>query len=141
MTSSTGSMTCVGVASLAIAVSELRGRALNAGLRKKAETAMRDGLAWIDLNWAVDCNPNHPGKLWHYYYLYGVERAAVMTNRRNIGKRDWYREGAVFLLSRQSGDGHWDDIRCSGPLNNSAFALLFLTKATVPLGAVITGRH
>ncbi len=102
---------------------------------------MLDGLAWLDLNWKIDCNPNHPEKRWHYYYLYGVERAAVLTNSRALGKHDWYREGAEFLLKAQGGDGKWDDTCCPGPINNTCFALLFLTKATVPVGAVITGRH
>jgi hypothetical protein len=142
MTASTGSMTCVGIASLAIALSELRGRgALSGMLRKKSQTAMKDGLAWLDLHFTVQENPKRPDRRWHFYYLYGIERAAVLTSQRSIGKHDWYREGAEYLIANQSGDGSWDDAKCPGVLNNTCFALLFLTKATVPVGTVITGRH
>jgi hypothetical protein len=135
----TGSMTTVGVSSLALALSELRPGQLPKKLRPLAVKGIWDGLAWLDRHWRVDTNPRHPGGLWHYYYLYGVERAAVLTGQRNIGRRDWYREGAEYLLARQKSDGSWDDPRCPGPLNNSCFALLFLTKATVPLGVPVTG--
>ncbi len=138
-TATTGSMTCVGVSNLTIALSEL-GRACPKSLRDKAETGVHDGMAWLDHNWKIDCNPHHPEKLWHYYYLYGLERVGVLTWSRHIGKHDWYREGAEFLVAHQQG-GKWDDPNCPGPINNTCFALLFLTRATVPGRMVITGQE
>ena len=132
----TGSMTCVGISSMAIAVSELGAKA--GPIKSNAEKAMNDGLAWLDLNWKIDGNPGHPENLWHYYYLYGLERTGVLTWTRAFGKHDWYREGAEFLLANQGGDGRWEDPKCSGPVNNTCFALLFLTRATVPGRQVIT---
>ena len=46
-----------------------------------------------------------------------------------IGTHDWFMEGAAFLLGSQREDGSWDD-GADQPAANSAFALLFLTKAT-----------
>ncbi|MHC5039189.1 MAG: hypothetical protein ACYTHM_17925 [Planctomycetota bacterium] len=140
LTATTGSMTCVGISNLAIALSELGGKCPGP-LKKKAERGIRDGLAWLCHHWIVTENPQHPMKLWHYYYLYGLERVGVLTWTRSIGKHDWYREGAEFLLGAQSGDGHWNCPISFGPINNTCFALLFLTRATVPGRMVITGRH
>jgi hypothetical protein len=135
----TGSMTCVGISNLSIALSEL-GAKTPPALKKRGETGIKDGLAWLCHNWKIDCNPHHPLEFWHFYYLYGLERVGVLTWRRAIGKHDWYREGAEYLCAKQGGDGMWDDNRCPGPINNSCFALLFLTRATVPGRMVITGR-
>jgi len=138
-TAVTGSMTCVGISNMAIALSEL-GMKCPPSLKSKAERGVNDGLAWLDHNWKIDRNPYHPAELWHYYYLYGLERVGVLTWSRSIGKHDWYREGANFLISHQGGDGQWDDPKCPGPINNTCFALLFLTRATVPGRFVRTGR-
>ncbi|MHC4780073.1 MAG: hypothetical protein ACYTFG_15995, partial [Planctomycetota bacterium] len=136
----TGSMTCVGISNVSISLSEL-GPKCPPSLKKKGEKALRDGLAWLCHNWKIDENPQHPAKHWHYYYLYGLERVGVLTWSRSIGKHDWYREGAEFLCAQQDGEGRWEDNKCPGPINNTCFALLFLTRATVPGRAVISGSH
>ncbi|MHC4598277.1 MAG: prenyltransferase/squalene oxidase repeat-containing protein [Planctomycetota bacterium] len=134
----TGSMTCVGVSSLAIALSEL-GRNCPLDLKPKAEQAIWDGIAWLNYHWKIEENPRHPEQRWHYYYLYGLERVGVLTWQRTIGKHDWYRKGAEYLIESQLGSGGWDCPVCNGILNNTCFALLFLTRATVPGKTVISG--
>ncbi len=130
----TGSMTTAGTACLLISSSIAKRRgALNGRLLAAAREAVWDGIAWLNAHFTVETNPGAGGGRWHYYYLYGMERAAVLAGVRNIGTHDWYREGAGFLLSRQSADGSWN--RDAVP---SCFALLFLTRATVPMGGVIT---
>jgi hypothetical protein len=47
-----------------------------------------------------------------------------------LGDRDWYRDGALFILANQGLDGEWIDT------TDTCFALLFLKKAFV---AVATG--
>jgi hypothetical protein len=66
-----------------------------------------------------------------------MERAAVLANARNIGKHDWYRVGAEYLIGAQAGGGSWTG-QGSGTLPCTCFALLFLTKATVPGRVKIT---
>jgi len=138
----TGSMTTVGLACVAIAWNELeklarRDRDARKFVRERdnssaRDTAIHDGFAWLSKHFTVDENPYHPGGGWHYYYLYGMERAGVLTNTKNIGKHDWYREGGEKLLGAES-NGSWNSGKGDGPIGSTCFALLFLGRATVPL--------
>jgi hypothetical protein len=121
-----GSMTCAGISCLAICHSELyRNRKYRSRMRE-VEKGINDGFAWLNANWSVIENPG--GSLgWHYYYLYGLERAGVLADRKWIGEHDWYREGAEYFLSRQSMNGSWGDVV------QTSFALLFLKRSTMPV--------
>ena len=57
-------------------------------------------LAAAELHRRGPIRPPAPndGGLWHYYYLYAMERAGRLTARRKIGEHDWYREGASHLV-------------------------------------------
>jgi len=130
----TGSMTTAGVACLLISSSIAKRRgALPPRLLSEAKRAAWDGMAWLNVNFTLKKNPGASNQGWHYYFLYGLERAAVLAGVRNVGTHDWYREGAEFLMSRQANNGSWQ-----GDAVPTCFALLFLTRATVPMGGVIT---
>jgi hypothetical protein len=130
----TGSMTTAGVACLLISSSFAKRKGfLMPRLLADAKQAVWDGIAWLNVNFTVSKNPGPLGRRWLYYYLYGMERAAVLAGIRNIGEHDWYREGAEFLMSRQGANGAWN-----GDAVPTCFALLFLTRATIPMGGVIT---
>ena len=97
---------------------------------------MEKALNWLGENFSVSRNPNYPGGMWQLYYLYGLERAGRLTARRFIGKADWYREGAKFLVDHQdklsgfwSGTGMAEESR----LVSTSFALLFLSKGRWPV--------
>ena len=92
----------------------------------RARKATRDGMAWIFSRWSVSENPNL-GTSHLYYYLYALERVGVLSGRRYIGDRDWYKEGAVFLLKKQNPSGAWGN-----DVINTAFALMFLKRSTPP---------
>jgi hypothetical protein len=132
---STGSMTTSGIAALAICKSELeRNRAYWKKWKHKANQAIRDGCAWLAHYFRVDCNPRMR-RAFHYYYLYGLERAGVLAGTYDFGKHDWYNEGAHLILKQQKPKGYWEerfDGR-TGPLATTCFALLFLKRATIPL--------
>ena len=66
---------------------------------------------------------------WLHAYLWAVERYCGLTGRERLGGRDWYEEGARFLLEDQHQNGSWDK------LETTCFALLFLRRATVTLGS------
>ena len=101
-----GSMTTAGVACLAIVKSALMREDLLAGKqRREIDTALVDGLAWLQRNFTVTRNPGVAS--WHYYYLYGLERVGALLGRKYIGEHDWYREGAEYLLSEQTESGAW----------------------------------
>jgi hypothetical protein len=63
------------------------------------------------------------------YFLWSVERAAVIFGLRTINGKDWYEWGADVLLKNQKEDGSWRD-RFPG-ICDTCFALLFLKRANV----------
>ncbi len=150
----TGSMTSGGVSSVVICRGELQGRTGYGGaLDGRAVKSIRDGIAWIGRNFSVTGNPSAAGRGgsgWHYYWLYGLERAGVLAGVTWTGPHDWYLEGARYLLGAQESGGGWEGgggfsaaAPGAGPgrgnLLDTAFALLFLKKATFRVeGAVAT---
>ena len=133
----TGAMTTAGLAGLIICQSELwRSRRFTGDLRLKTRRGIKDAMAWMQEHFAVSRNPVQPGTGgnqgrgmgWHYYYLYGLERAGMLGRIRNFGEIDWYERGAEHLLAAQSGDGGWSTSR--DRLVDSCFAILFLKRAT-----------
>jgi hypothetical protein len=139
----TGSMTTSGIAILAICNDALthpaRAKTYAGELERKVITSIHDGFAWLDKNWAVDKNPGL-GAAWHFYYLYGLERAAAFGRRDLIGLHDWYIDGARYLVGEQQGDGRWstgnmgiDDTFEASDVVDTAWAILFLARATRPM--------
>jgi hypothetical protein len=122
----TGSMTTAGAAGLMICQSELwKVRKFSAEQRAETRIAVRDALAWMQENFDVSENPRG-GDSAHYYYLYGLERMGVLAHTRFLGKTDWYKEGAEYLLLEQEPDGAW----LKGNLVDTCFGLLFLKRAS-----------
>ncbi len=119
----TGSTTAAGVAILHLAREALGGK-----VDASVERAIEDGLRWIDLHFDATANPK--GGPWVEAYLYGLERVGALLNRPRLGGRDWYREGAITLLERQTANGAWISL---GPESSTSFAILFLTRASAPL--------
>ena len=128
-----GSMVCAGLTSLIIAQSELiRTKDLDENLKTRLEASKRSGLAWIQRQYSVRGCPPAAGfwSVFHLYYLYSLERVGVLYGIKEIAGHDWYLEGAVLLIRDQRTDGGWtsyDEI----PVVDTAFALLFLKKATL----------
>jgi hypothetical protein len=60
-----------------------------------------------------------------YPYLWAIERYGGLTNQPKLGGRDWYAEGAEWLIEGQLPGGDW------GKTEDTCFALLFLRRATV----------
>ncbi|HET6201475.1 MAG TPA: hypothetical protein VFI25_01590 [Planctomycetota bacterium] len=131
------STSCIGIASLILCREELlkpgpgaagaRARARTA----KVEEAIRDALAWLDQHFSIGGRPPLPD--YHYYYLYALERAGILTESRYIGTHDWYREGAEFLVRAQRADGSWPGQGWSPEIPDTSFALLFLRRSTFPV--------
>jgi len=137
-----GSMTTAGIAVLAICRDALLKPERYGGFDEAAERAagraVQDGFAWLDKHWAVDKNPPPGAAGWHYYYLYGLERACAFAGRETVGARDWYAEGAKYLVGAQQPTGKWStgaigaEEIVPSDLIDTAWALLFLKKATRP---------
>jgi hypothetical protein len=131
----TGSMTSAGLICL-LTGRKILGDRLVPDLAKEVALAVHDGVAWLDRNWAVNRNP--PGRQnYHLLHLYGFERIGAFMQRRLIGRHDWYREGAAWLVQHQRKDGSWLDEGTHDPKDvlNTCFALLFLKRGTAALAA------
>jgi hypothetical protein len=119
-----GSMTAGGVAALTICDYLL-------GSDWKKDEALSGALGWLRDNFSITENPGRSGPH-HYYYLYALERAGRLYGFDQLGKWDWYAEGAAYLLANQADDGSWN----KKPVD-TCFAILFLRRATRPLVASV----
>jgi hypothetical protein len=63
------------------------------------------------------------------YFLWSLERVAVVYDLQTIGGKDWYAWGASALVTAQKQDGSWSDA-FAGPVD-TCFALLFLKRVNV----------
>ncbi len=137
-----GSMTCAGITGLAICQAALLDYedVTRRKLQTAASRARNDGFAWLAENMTVRY---HPGAMirqqrWLYYYLYGLERAALLSGVALIQDRDWYFEGAMMLAMAQQADGDWPgEIGADQSIERNAMAILFLKQSTSP---VLTGK-
>lgn len=130
-----GSMTAANVSNLLIlgAVESVsaeqpfrNGHAPGCG-RYQTDKRLAAGLAWLGRNFSARQNPGAGPEMYTLYWLYAVERVGILSGRRYFGNRDWYREGAEYLVRSQAGGGWGTD------LANTCFGLLFLAKGHKPL--------
>jgi hypothetical protein len=99
----------------------------------KKSTPIKAGINWIARSWTVNQN---------FYYLYGMERAAVLCGLEKYGRHSWYALGAQYILDSQDPSGAWmvnrqekgDDVTAWNTFD-TCFAILFLKRATRPLVA------
>jgi hypothetical protein len=71
-----------------------------------------------------------PGKDLGCYFLWTLERMAVVYGLKTIGNKDWYSWGAQILVVNQQEDGSWQNDFATGGVD-TCFALLFLKRANV----------
>ncbi len=118
-----GSMTAGGASSLVI-LQLLRG---NDG---KSNAAQR-GMSWIGRNFTVNTNAKAPDdrRMWHYYYLYAMERLGDLYPTDRMGGWYWYAEGADYLIKNEK-NGQWCGPDSIMGLEDTCFAILFLNRAT-----------
>ena len=129
----------------------LLGLAIGRGLKLPTPGAPQPGAADIrvlkglaalseDIGIAAGGLENYPTNR-GTYYLWSVERVAMLFDLPTIGDKDWYRWGAGILLAGQQRDGSWTDILVNGkdqgaltahrlgPGIDTSFALLFLKRS------------
>jgi len=103
----------------------------------KAEASVTRGLDWLGKSFSVTTNPGGPS-LWHFYYLYGLERVGTISGLSEFGGHRWYKEGAEYLIKTQAADGSWKSAfpiqqQLTDQVTDTCFAILFLKRATPPL--------
>ena len=67
------------------------------------------------------------------YYLWALERIAVLYDVTQLDNKDWYKWGAEILCTHQKANGSWEDGGYPGehPAANTALAVLFLKRANL----------
>ena len=138
-------MTVAGVCGLLIAnmglnksdqqLNETTGIAAKCGQYPSNEPIGR-GLNWIGNRFSFS---NAPQSKSEFYNIYGIERAGRLSGQRFLGKVDWYRQGCIELVERQSPrDGSWVSTKGVDQIDkvnviSTSFALLFLSKGRTPV--------
>jgi hypothetical protein len=76
-------------------------------------------------------NPGLP--MQNLYFLWSVERVAMLYDLKTIGGKDWYGWGAQILVHNQNANGSWPTAHYHGnnPPLNTCFALLFLKRSNL----------
>jgi len=127
-----GSMTCAGICTVALCRFYL-------GEKEYLDSPkIKSGVQWLATNFAVDKNPKEDQ--WALYYLYSIERVGVFTASDRIGEHAWYGKGAKHLVATQAANGSWTG-KSEYVEKGTAFALLFLTRATSPVKGVKRGGN
>jgi hypothetical protein len=127
-----GSMTCAGICTVALC------RFYMAEKDYLSHPMLKAGLQWMGDHFSVEKNPG--SEQWAMYYLYSVERVGVFAATPTLGDHHWYGEGAKFLVGTQAADGSWV-VKSENHEQATAFALLFLTRATAPVRALKRGGN
>jgi hypothetical protein len=96
------------------------------------DTAISAGIKWLEKNYKFEGGgtavSRHIDGAGDFYYFYGLERAGILTDTSKIANRDWYKEGATWLLANQKLTGQWGVGSA-----DTCFSILFLRRATEPL--------
>jgi hypothetical protein len=136
---STNTMTCAGLIGLAIGHGTAPDRdvAVKAGAVRPAlqDSGIQSGLQALAPN--IGQPSPDPKKtdfpMENLYFLWSVERVAMLYDLDTIGGKDWYGWGAQILIHNQQADGTWKSANYSGtcPCVDTCFALLFLKRSNL----------
>jgi hypothetical protein len=123
-------MTCVGLIGLAVGHGLAQPRPTGEPVQ---DPRIINGLIALSntIGQPVDGPPELP--MQNLYFLWSLERVAVLYNLPTIGDKDWYRWGAQVLVGNQEDKGNWNDGRYVGssPIIDTCMALLFLKRANL----------
>ncbi len=134
------SMICVGLLSLATG-SGIKSPMLDRTHADNRQQLVLKGLVALseDISVAASGRDGVGTLAWRGpYYLWSVERVAMLYNLQTIEDKDWYRWGAGILVASQRPGGEWRLLSLSpksppmpyyGPIINTSLALLFLKRS------------
>jgi len=130
-------MICVGLLGLAVGHGVAFDARAAAGIESKqpAQDAMiKNGIQALSEHIYEPAGRMENLAMQSLYFLWSVERVAVLYRLKSINDKDWYRWGAEILVANQEGNGSW---RTAGlypgetPTMNTCLALLFLKRANL----------
>jgi hypothetical protein len=125
-------MTCVGLIGLAVGHG-LAQPDRPAGAPPVQDPQILNGLVALSRSIGKPAERTVDLQMENLYYLWSLERVAVLYNLPMIGDKDWYRWGAQILVANQQRDGNWAKGQYHGnsPLIDTCLALLFLKRANL----------
>ena len=123
------SMTCVGLLGLATGHGAFMTGA-KMPERSVDDPAIRSGIECLARSVG---DVERPGPLPDLYFLWSLERAAMLYRLSSLDGKDWYGWGARMLVRDQRADGSWLGGQYPGtdPPIDTAFALLFLSRSNL----------
>ncbi len=123
-------MTCVGL--IGLAVGHGLAQPQPAGQRVQ-DPRLVNGLIALSKNIGNPADEIVEQPMRNLYFLWSVERVAVLYNMPKIGDKDWYRWGAQILVVNQQKPGNWTggQYHGSSPVLDTCLALLFLKRANL----------
>lgn len=134
-------MTCVGLLGLGVGhgTSELGLRAaatqrdkLPPGLAKE-DAAIKKALRALGTHIGTPNTSPFIPPMTNLYFLWSLERVAMLYSLETIGGKDWYGWGISILLPNQQANGAWFSTQYPGqnPTIDTCFALLFLRRSNL----------
>jgi hypothetical protein len=128
-------MTCAGLLGLAVGHG-LAAESRKSGMRPAEDAGIHKALQVvakkIDTSPAAK-KPSPRSRQLDMYFLWSVERVAVLFQLKTIGDKRWYHWGMEQLVKRQQGDGGWEQGGGHGGTRaiNTCFAMLFLKRVNL----------
>lgn len=114
------------------------------GLAKDMDKSIESGLKWFDLYYNLNQKPwpgNEAARRWDYYFLHALQRVGMLAPTKTMAERDWYQDGARWLLKKQEDNGAWSTAYGEKQAN-TCLAVLFLLRASGPsTGAKVPGKR
>ncbi len=104
---------------------------LTDALAQRSRHALEDGLLYIERSLADHTDPRLRGEEHEavFAYFYSLACACDALSLDLLGRYDWYRDGADYLLATQDADGSWFTRGHRGNGSADCWALLFLTRS------------
>ena len=109
----TPSMTCSGLLGMAVGhgqASDMRKRGQEgaAGQSPLKDPAVGRGLEELAKSVGTPLGRGQKADV-NLYYMWSLERVAVVFNLSKFGDKDWYRWGSQILVADQGNDGSWSN--------------------------------
>ena len=134
----TPSMTCVGLLGLAMGHGSSPDQAgakgpKVAGKSTAEDPAIQNGLKALGTYIGKPFPDKIKPPMENLYFLWSVERVAMLYNLKTIGGKDWYGWGAQLLVHNQLAEGSWRSkpYHGSAPTIDTCLALLFLKRSNL----------
>jgi hypothetical protein len=131
-------MTCAGLIGLALGHASQRDVIAHVLKTDKvqpidADPNIQGALRYLGKHIGDPAKPGQRLPMQNIYYLWSVERVAMLYNLKTIGNKDWYHWASDVLVQNQRTDGSWAGGGYHGsdiPLD-TCFALLVLRRANL----------